>query len=144
MAAARHLRSVPAPTAHESGEMPALRAKTLPRNLSEERRWARETEITVVAPHLLAISDSELAHAFGSENDVVGARLKSGGAPMTPGELALLPPARHAVGALVSLARERVAREACDTSRPAHDPKLLNLRLLLTHLDACAALLTAL
>lgn len=141
MGAARHLAPV---TAHDSGAMPALRAKALPKNISEERRWAREKELTIVAPHLLALTDAELANAFGSENDVVGARLKTGGAPMTPGELALLPPARQAVGALVSLARERVAREACDVARPAHDPKLLNLRLLLTHLDACAALLTVL
>lgn len=134
------LRSIPAPPPSE----PALRAKALPRNLSEERRWAREREMPITAPHLMNVSDVDLAAAFGSLNDVIGARLKSGGAPMTPGELALLPPAAPALGALVALCRERVVRELADLSRPAHDPAVLNLRLLLTHLDACAALISGL
>lgn len=133
------LRSVP-PVAPE----PALRAKALPRNLSEERRWARERELPLVAPHLMSVSDSDLAECFGSINDVIGARLKSGGVPMTPGELALLAPLRPALGALIALCRERVARECADLSRPASDPNLLNLRLLLSHLDACAALISGL
>lgn len=133
------LRSVPPPMPE-----PALRAKALPKNISDERRWARERELPLVAPHLMAVSDAELADAFGSINDVIGARLKSGGVPMTPGELALLVPLRPALGAMIALLRERVAREAVDLSRPSADPQLLNLRLLLTHLDACSALISGL
>lgn len=129
------LRSVtpPAPIA-------ALRAKALPRNLSEERRWAREREQPIVAAQLEPVSDVDLAECFGSINDVIGARLKTGGVPMTAGELALLVPLGPALRALLALARERVSRECCDAALATTDPRLLNLRLLLSHLDACAAL----
>lgn len=133
------LRSLPPPMPE-----PALRAKAVAKNLSEERRWAREREMPITAPHLMQVSDVDLAAAFGSINDVIGGRIKSGGVPITPGELALLPPAAPALGALVALARERVVRELADLSRPASDPAVLNLRLLLTHLDACAALISGL
>ncbi len=125
--------------------------------LNPRRRWARDVELDIFSrlfgpsddeakaadPGEMRVTDAELASAIGSPHANVGARVRCGGAPITPGECMLLLPLRVAGLAFVALFRERVGREIRDNGLPTRDPVQTNLRLIMTHLDAIDVLLSA-
>jgi hypothetical protein len=149
MAAAESLRPAPFPrakaVARPATDLASYRAKGTSKNLKDERRIARESEQHVIGEILALVSNEEMAERFGSPGSTVqGAQLKAGGQAMTSGELAFLVPLKPALRSLVALMKERVSSELCDLHRPAGDPQLLRMQLLLPHLDALCVVIAAL
>lgn len=116
-----------------------LRAGAAPRRLGEARARAREAWGAHLAERLVAagLSNSDVAHALDNRSERFGAEVRSGAAPITPGEVALLLPLDVGALALVDVVRDTILREVVEETTP--EDRRSFLRIALTHLDAAIA-----
>ncbi len=117
-------------------EAPPLRAKSLGKLRHPGRLDARRRGVEALYRASRHLSDSKLGAELGGTDD--GAQVRTGAVVLTPHEVALLLPLDVAADVLADALRERVVREL---SADVIDANLeLRLKLVLTHLDALAAL----
>lgn len=117
-------------------DAPPLRAKSLGKLRHPGRLAARTLGVAATYRASRHLSDSRLGAELGGAND--GAQVRTGALVLTTHEAALLLPLDVAHELLADALRERVVRELSKDELNANDE--LRLRLVLTHLDALAAL----